>query len=72
MAKPHCSNLRIITAAFSCAQTFHSFMVGYVSYLPDLLCVGDDKGRVYMYNLKKVVKQKKTSDEILRPSRVSS
>ena len=33
--------------------------------------VGDDKGNVYMYNLKKVIKQGKRSDQYLRPSRVS-
>ena len=33
--------------------------------------VGDDKGNVYMYNLKKVIKQGKKSDQYLRPSRVS-
>ncbi|KAL4223491.1 hypothetical protein ACF0H5_016962 [Mactra antiquata] len=43
----------------------------FLNVTKDILSAGDDKGNVYMYNLKSVVKNKKMSlDQLLQPSRV--
>ncbi|XP_060587603.1 leucine-rich repeat and WD repeat-containing protein 1-like [Ruditapes philippinarum] len=40
----------------------------YLHTCKDILSVGDDKGNIYMYNLKSVVSKKKNCDEVLLPS----
>lgn len=60
---------RILVSPLAELQYIHTAVdYIYLNSSKDVLSVGDDKGNIYMYKLKSVVRKKKTSDELLQPS----
>ncbi|KAK6184269.1 hypothetical protein SNE40_006770 [Patella caerulea] len=51
---------------------YTSTTVDYLNfgYTPGMLCVGDDVGNIYLYNLKNYLKKNKSQDSLLAPSQI--